>query len=235
MSDTLARLHGLQTLDTGLQQRRQWIAELDDGAKARRKLAEATASLEAQQAELHSLEATARRKELELQSADAERQQRSKRAYGGTVHDAKELSALEKKIAELKRRAGALEDELLALMDRIEAARRGVTEQEALVRKLTALARQLGQDYAETKAKFEGEISDLQRQRDELVPQLEPAALREYEALRTKLGGVAVATIEGTLCTSCRNFVPSAVIGQVRLGRELVKCENCRRILVLKP
>jgi predicted nucleic acid-binding Zn-ribbon protein len=53
--------------------------------------------------------------------------------------------------------------------------------------------------------------------------------------MRTKLGGVAVATIEGALCTSCRNFVPSAVIGRVRAGRELVKCENCRRILVIKP
>lgn len=233
MSDLLARLCELQKLDTGLQERTQWIADLDDGSRARAKLAQAQAALDAGQEALRQLEATYRRKELELQSADAERQEKAKRAYGGTVGDAKELAALERKIAELKRRGGALEDELLTLMDQIETARENVAKREALVAKLTSLAKQLAADYAETRSRFEAEMASLLQRREAVTPEVEAGALREYEAMRAKLGGVAVAAIEGDLCTSCRNIVPSAMISRVKAGRELVKCQNCRRILCM--
>ncbi len=233
MSDLLARLCELQKLDTGLQQRSRWIADLDDGRRARVRLAQAQAALDRGQETLSGLEATYRRKELELQSADAERQEKAKKAYGGTVGDVKELAALEKKIAELKRRGGALEDELLALMDQVETAREEVAKGEALVTKLTSLAKQIAAEYAETRGKFEAEMETLRQQREALVPEIEAGALREYEAMRAKLDGVAVAAIEGDLCTSCRNVVPSAIISRVRMGRELVKCQNCRRILCL--
>ncbi len=233
MSELLPRLWELQQLDTGLRQRAEWIANLDDGSKARARLAEAQAALDAARENLSQLEATYRRKELDLQSADAEREQKAKKAYGGTVGDAKELSALEKKIAELKRRSSALEDELLALMDQIEAAREDVAKREALVTKLSNLAKQLAAEYTKDRARFEDEMEALRQQREAVLPQIDPVALREYEAMRAKLDGVAVAAVDGDLCTSCRNVVPSAMIARVKAGRELVKCQNCRRILYI--
>lgn len=235
MSELLARLWELQQLDTGLRQRSEWIANLDDGSKARAKLAEAQAALDKARESLGQLEATYRRKEMDLQSTDAERQEKAKKAYGGTVADAKELSALEKKIAELKRRSSTLEDELLALMDQIEAAREDVAKREALVTKLGNLAQQLATEYATDRARFEAEMESLRQQREAVVSQVEPAALREYEAMRAKLDGVAVAAVDGDLCTSCRNVVPPAMINRVKDGRELVKCQNCRRILYMGP
>lgn len=235
MTQLLNQLWQLQTIDSGLQRRQQAIAELDDGARAVRKLREAQAQGQALEAELRDLEATYRNKELELKSTEAERQDKSKRAYGGSVADTKELAALERKIEELKRRAGALEDDLLTLMESLEAKRELVAKSQALVKKLTTLARQIRKEYQETRAHLESEMAALQAERDALAPQLDPGQLREYDALRAKLGGLAVAKVEQEVCQGCRTVVPSALISRARGGRELVKCQDCRRILYVEP
>ena len=51
------------------------------------------------------------------------------------------------------------------------------------------------------------------------------------EAMRAKLEGVAVAGIDGNMCTACRNVLPQSAISAVKLGKVIVKCQNCRRML----
>lgn len=233
MSELMAQLRDLQKLDSALQQRRQWIAELDDGRKSRRKFSEAVRAYEACKQALEELEATARRKDLDLKSAEAERQEKSKKAYGGTIADGKELAALERKIEELKRRAGGLEEELLKLMEQVEAARTAAEEARTLARKLKAHTQAVERDYAEVKGKFDGEMAELQVQREALAAQVDGNALREYDALRAKMEGLAVAEIQGDVCAGCRNVVPGSLVSRVKMGREIVKCQNCRRILCL--
>jgi len=229
--ELLTQLWELQQLDSELQRCSQAIAELDDGSKAVRKLREAQAQLSAQETELRDWETSYRNKELELKSAEAERRDRSQRAYGGTIADSKELAALERKIEELKRRASVLEDELLVLMEKIEARREEVSKSQALTRKLTVLAKQIRKEYQEARGNLEARMAELRTQREALAPQIAPAQLAEYETLRAKLGGLAVAKVEQEICQGCRTVVPAALLSRVRAGRELVRCQDCRRIL----
>jgi len=231
MTGQLGLLRDLQRVDSGIQQRQQWISELDDGTKAKRKLVQARKELEAAEEQLKELESTYRAKELELRGADAERKERSARAYGGTIADSRELAALERKIEELKRRAGVLEDDLLGLMERIEALRVEVGQKQALAKKLLHHARLLDRDYKEARARLDGEIAALNEERTALVPTIQAPFLQEYEALRAKLGGVAIATVQGNLCSACRNSISISMVGRVNAGRETIRCENCRRIL----
>jgi uncharacterized protein len=231
MKEQLARLYDLQVIDSDLAQHRAWIADLDDGTKTGQKLAAAQGDFDAKSKRLRDLEATNRAKELELKSADEDRTARAKRAYSGSVADAKELSALERKIEELDRKRDHLADDLLTLMEQIETAREEAAKAERLVKLTQGVCDQTRKDYAEARAKLEGEMKQSLAKRQELAPQIDPNLLKEYDALRAKLDGVAVAGVDGNLCKACKNVVPQSSLSQMKVGKVLVKCDNCRRIL----
>ncbi|MCE5239096.1 hypothetical protein LLH23_11440 [bacterium] len=231
MQEQMTQLYELQQVDSAIAQHRTWIAGLDDGGKSGRNLAAAQQELEKLQQRLNALEAENRKKELELKSAEQERKDKMGKAYGGTVADAKELGALERKIEELNRRRDRLETDILGLMDEIETTRAQVAKQEKVVAQGQAVHDKIVGDYQEARGKLEGEIKALTAKRAELTPQITPPMLQEYESMRSKLEGVAVAGIEGNMCMACRNVLPQSAISTVKLGKVIVKCQNCRRML----
>ncbi len=231
MQEQMTQLYELQKVDNAIAQHRTWIAGLDDGGKSGRNLAAAQQELEKLQQRLNALEADNRKKELELKSAEQERKDKMGKAYGGTVADAKELGALERKIEELNRRRDRLETDILGLMDEIETTRAQVAKQEKVVAQGQAVHDKIVGDYQEARGKLEGEIKALTAKRAELTPQITPPMLQEYESMRSKLEGVAVAGIEGNMCMACRNVLPQSAISTVKLGKVIVKCQNCRRML----
>lgn len=231
MKEQLARLYELQQIDSNLARHKAWITDLDDGTKVGRQLAAAQADLEDKKERLHDLEATNRAKELELKSADEDRATKSKKAFGGGVGDAKELSALERKIGEIDRKRSHLEDDLLGLMEQIEALREQIAKQGRTVAAGQKVYDQTKADYTAARAKLEGEMRSEIARRQELVPQIDAALLKEYDALRAKLEGVAVSGVDGNLCQSCRNVLPQSTLTQLKLGKMVVRCQNCRRIL----
>lgn len=231
MQEKMARLYELQQLDSGIAQHRTWISTLDDGSKSGRSLAAATGQLDALQKRLTQLETDNRNKELELKSADQDRKDRMAKAYGGTVGDAKELAALERKIEELNRKRDKLETEILELMDEIETVCGQVAQQEKVVAQGQALHDKIVGDYRQARGKLEGEIKKLTARRAELVAEIDPDLLREYEAMRGKLEGVAVAGIEGNMCKACRNVLPQSALAMVKQGKMIVRCQNCKRML----
>ena len=230
MKEQLARLYALQQIDSDLARHKGWIADLDDGTKVGRQLAAAEAELEDKRKRLHDTEATNRAKELELKSADEDRKTKAKKAYGGGG-DAKELAALERKLEELDRKRSRLEDDLLGLMEQIEALREQVAKQEKVVAAGQKIYDQTKADYTAARAKLEGEMRAALAKRQELIPQIDAALLKEYDALRAKLDGVAVSGVDGNLCQTCRNVLPQSILTQLRMGKMIVKCQNCRRIL----
>jgi uncharacterized protein len=231
MQEQMKQLYELQQADSGIAQHRIWIAGLDDGGKSGRSLERANQELATLRQRLHELEAANRQKELELKSADGERKEKMGKAYGGTIGDAKELSALERKIEELNRKRDKLEDDILKLMDEIEATQADVARQEKIVAQGQAIHDKIVGDYNEGRAKLEGEIKQLAAKRAEIAPNIEPAMLQEYESMRAKLDGVAVAGIEGNMCTACRTVLPQSALTTLKMGKVVVKCQNCRRML----
>lgn len=231
MKEQLDLLYQLQTLDSEIARLRQAIADLDDGTRARRKYQAAKQEWEAKAAEVSQLETASRDRDLELKSTDADLKAKSGRAYGGTVADTKELASLERKIEELTRRRDRLETEILTLMEQLEAGRKMAAEMEEKALKLKTLWRKLVRAFEAARDKIEGDIAGIAAQREETAAKLQPGLLAEYEALRGKLEGVAVAGIEGNMCTACRTVLPTVCLSGAKQAKTLVKCQNCKRIL----
>jgi len=227
------RLFELQMIDSGIDERQVVLAEVDDGSDALAALEQARAELKTLQAELHEKQARQRKLELDLEIVLADRKERSDRAYGGTVSDLKELTALEQKIGELDRNADRHEDMILALLEEIEAVEGAIAEQQARVDRLYAEHQRIAGHYEQTTAQARAEIAELQERREALVAEIEPGLLSQYEQLRARFDGIGVAALRGGTCSVCNVAVPRAQHAVIGRGTMVVRCDSCRRILVV--
>ncbi len=226
-------LYELQKIDSGIDQRRTLLAETDDGSGAKAELEAAQAELERLREELGQKQARQRKLQLDLETIEAERDEKTSRAYGGTVSDPKELTALDQKIGELSRNVERHEDMILELLDEIDTVEGQVQAQEEDVRRLRESYESVTENYRRTTSRAREEIGDLQRRREEIVPALNDGLVTEYEHLRERLGGVAVAAMRDGRCDVCNVAVPRAQQLAVQRAAAIVKCESCRRILVV--
>ncbi len=230
--EDFARLYELQMVDRAIAQRRKVIEEIDDGSAAAAQLAADEEKLEELEEQLRQKESRMRKLELDLEGVEAEKQEKTDRAYGGTVSDPKELSALEKKIAELERNIHRHEDMMLELLEEIEELEAQVMAQRQKVEGLRAKHEKIVKNFEETTVQANEEIEEFEKRREELVEALPAQLLSPYESLRPREDGVAVSVLRNGTCAECNVAVPRTRWPMVERGTSIVKCENCRRILV---
>lgn len=231
MREQLDRLYELQQIDNTIDDATKRLAGLDDGSAGAEHLQQARAELATLERALKEKTAEQWSKEAELEATEQERSQKWSQAYGGTISDPKELSALEKKIAELQRRKDKLEDLLLDIYDAVEQQTVQVEAQRADVARLESELADIESEFRTRSAELKEVIADAQKRRAEVVAQLEPSILGDYESIRKRVGGRAVAVVTDAMCGGCRTSISVMFCDELHRARKVVKCESCRRIL----
>ncbi|MFW5869083.1 MAG: zinc ribbon domain-containing protein [Armatimonadota bacterium] len=227
------RLLELQHADSEIAKRRTIMAEVDDGSSMAEQIARDEEQLAELEEQLRQKQSRRRKLELDLEGIEEERQEKHDRAYGGTVSDPKELTALEQKIDELDRNAGRHEDMILELLEEIDQLEGRVKAQREKVEAGQAEYERTVQNYEETTGTARAEIDELTQRREELAEQLPPQLLSPYERLREREDGIAVAALIDGTCAECNMAIPRARTPMVERGASVGKCEHCRRILVM--
>ena len=233
MKEQLVLLHSLQQTDSQITADQAELAGLDDGTvlapqleHGEGELAERHEKLAATQAQLHD-------QQLQLQGTEDDRQRKWNQAYGGMVSDSRELSALEQKIGELDRRKDKLEEDIIMLLDDVENMQAGAAEKRTEVERLSANLARTREDFAQRSAQLKAELARLSRQREELIERIDSSLLAEYDRIRERTSDLAVAVVEGKTCSACHTAVAGSLVAELEAPRRVVKCESCRRILVL--
>ena len=231
MREQLDRLYELQQIDTMIDDATHRLAELDDGSALAEQLRSEQAQMGEAEAALKAKTAEQWSKEAELEATEQERTEKWAQAYGGRISDPKELAALEKKIAELQRREDKLEDLLLEIYDVVEQQTVQVEARRAAVATRADELAQVQAEFRERSAELKEGIVHAQERRESIVAQLEPPLLADYESIRQKTGGLAVAVVSDHVCSGCRTSISVMFCDELRKARRVVRCENCRRIL----
>ena len=233
MKEQLLLLYRLQETDSQTQADQTEVAGLDDGGRLATELEGEEAVLDELQQKLASTEAELHNKQLELQGTEDERKRKWDQAYGGRVSAPRELTALEQKIEELDRRTDRLEEEIIMLLDDVETLQAQVTEKQAEVDKMSSRLDEVRTYFAQRSAALAADLAGLTQQRTELAGQIGSGLLAEYERLRQRIGDIAVAVVEKHACRACHTAVADSLLRELRDPSRVVKCESCRRILVL--
>lgn len=223
-------LYQLQQIDTEFQTKRQRLAEVLRAQKetaellaAREKAATAVANLRRWQTQHKNLT-------LELEGVNDKAKRSEQRLYSGSVKNPKELTDLEHEIAALSRRRQVLEDEILETMIMLEEAE---THNEAAASALgdeTARWEKSQASLKHEQNELALRLNALNEQRKQYPPRITPELLAEYEQLRQKKGGLAVAGLQQNMCLRCRITVSAKKAREAQEG-QLVYCGGCGRLL----
>jgi predicted nucleic acid-binding Zn-ribbon protein len=231
------RLLDVQALDARIDQlahRRATLPEhaaLQDLEKALAELADNLVAAETEQSDV-SRELSKAEGDVEQVRARAARDQQ--RLDAGQVGSPKELEGLQHEIATLGRRQTDLEDVVLEIMERLESAQSRDAELSTQRDEAQAKATELTASRDTTTAEIDADVSGLQIQRDTQASGLDTELLALYEKIRGQQAGIGAAELRQRRCTGCRLELNNVEIAQLRSADEdeVMRCEECRRILV---
>ena len=153
------------------------------------------------------------------------------RLYSGRVSNPKELSGLQEEVASLKRRREKKEEDLIEAMVAVEEAEAGLADAHAILTQVGETWRAGQGNLVDEQAGLQARLEQLADRRTSLVVAIGPEDLATYERLRQRKGGRAVVIIANSICQGCRMSPPSSQLQQAQMGRDLVFCNNCGRIL----
>ncbi|NCX35926.1 MAG: hypothetical protein EB044_02740 [Actinobacteria bacterium] len=146
----------------------------------------------------------------------------------------KDLEKIQHELGSLAKRRTELEEVELEIMVRIEGV-------DSRVKVLEGQCRALEEQSNELKLKRDAEISELEsikkntsESRSKLASIIDSELLALYEKIRVNSDGVGAAKLEANQCLGCHLTMNSAELVRVKSlpDDEIVRCEECRRILI---
>ncbi|HSS68699.1 MAG TPA: C4-type zinc ribbon domain-containing protein [Nocardioidaceae bacterium] len=186
------------------------------------------------QTEVEDLSREQRKADADVEQVKSRRTRDRERVEGGLVSDPKQLQAIQHEIETLDRRISDLEDEELAVMERLEEAQGNL---DRLVAELAAVESE-GGDALKARDAATADISsreeDARAERGLIAADIPGDLLALYERLRGQLGGVGVGALRHGRCGGCQLAVGSADLARIGAAPddEVIRCEECDRILV---
>ena len=230
------RLLDLQAHDAALarlEHRRRTLPELAVIADADTRLAALRADVVRAETEVGDLDRELRRLEDDVDQVRRRAERDQQRMLSGAV-PAKELESLQHEVETLTRRQSDLEDTELEVMERREDAEARAREVRAEVEKVTATRSEAEQARDKAFAEIEAEAAADTEARAALADGLPADMMVLYEKVRAASGGVGAAMLRQRRCEGCRLELMGAELraAQAAPPDEVLRCENCRRILV---
>jgi predicted nucleic acid-binding Zn-ribbon protein len=162
----------------------------------------------------------------------AERDQQ--RLDAGQVSSPRELENLQSEIASLGKRRSDLEDVVLEVMERRDAAQGSIglytSELDEAVAGLNSAVARRDAQFGE----IDTEVAATTAARAAVVPDVSDELLALYEKIRATSGGVGAAALHRGRCEGCHLSLGPADLGRLRSAApdSVERCEECRRILV---
>ena len=194
-------------------------------------LRDSLASLEAEDGDLKRAQGKA---ESDVDQVRSRVERDRQRLDAGQVSSPRELENLQSEIVSLTRRQSDLEEIVLEVMERRETA-------EQSHRAATAERAQLATGLADASQRRDAALGELAEQAAKAGSKRAEVAAREpaellalYDRLRAQYDGVGAAALRRGRCEGCHLSLNTVDINTIRAAPpdEVLRCEECRRILV---
>jgi hypothetical protein len=233
MEEKLSLLIQLQEIDGTIRSRRE----------EKKKLPELLAALE-RKSEEHKAELGRVRELLETAQKDKRDRDRDLEEGAGKVEKLKartpdiktnkEYTALLKEIETAEQENKAIEDDILKLMERIDAAAGEIRTAESRSVQETAAIEAERKQIEESMARLDGELAADEQVRADIAARVDTALLSQYQQRYASLNGKVVVEARGESCSGCFMSIPPQIFVNVKKNTEIITCPNCHRILYFK-
>jgi predicted nucleic acid-binding Zn-ribbon protein len=234
--DAQRRLLDLQAIDTALAQlahRRRTLPEHAELDKLARELSAVQDEQVRAQVAVDDLDRDIARLEKDVDQVRSRKDKDQARLDSGRG-PARELEALQHELVSLNRRQNELEDAELELMEQREQAQTTADEVAQRLGALRARREEAERRRDEVLAQLAKDEEFRNSGRVPLVADLPADLVALYDRIRESSGGIGAALLRGGRCEGCRLELSGATRARVRAAEpdEVVRCDECRRILV---
>jgi hypothetical protein len=180
--------------------------------------------------------AEARKKELDEQVAGYAEQLKKSEAKRKAVKGQHEYTALLTEVDHAQREIRTREDELLQVEESLGLAKADETAlAETSGEEESGYEEQMAEWRAE-QARLTAEIEEAEKAAAELRATVDKRLLGVFDRIAKMRSGVAVARVamvanQTAACSSCNVRLRPQLLSDLRLSREILQCESCKRIL----
>jgi uncharacterized protein len=237
--ETQLRLLELADLDaelTRLGNRRRALPEVAEVERMDARDAELRDAIVAAQTSEKDLAREQAKAEADVEQVRNRAARDRERLDAGQVSSPRELESLQSEITSLVHRQAELEDIELEVMERREATQKTAES-------LTAEREELAATRETVVARRDEQLGDLgvqydqaESKRAEVAAQIPDDLTALYERMRAQ-HGVGAAALRGGRCEGCHLTLNTVDLNRIRAAPddEVLRCEECRRILVRTP
>ena len=226
----------LQRIDSAISQANHRLKALPEHQQLvaiQAKLVAGAAELETAEAELADVAIDLRRSEVEVEQV-ADRMTKDEARLSGGQASPKELEQLQHELGTLAKRKSELEDGELEIMIRHDGAKQKVETLKSDEDGLKKLELELNIRLENAKTEIDREIALKKSERTLLVPKIDTALTELYEKVKASGSGIGAALLIGNTCDGCRLAINAVEMERIKSldSEEVLRCEECRRILV---
>jgi uncharacterized protein len=230
------RLLEVQTLDTRLAQlahRRRTLAERAELANLEQEAMHLRDRITAAETEVSDLHRDQLKADADVEAVRV-RADRDRERLNSGAGSPKDLENLQHELESLARRQSELEDVELEIMQRLEDARGALSALEADRLENDARQASVSSVIAQAETEIDAESADLTRARSALAEDVDEVLRTLYEKIRADQSGVGAAALHRGQCGGCRITINQTELARIQVAAadEVVRCEECRRILV---
>ncbi|MEP6603664.1 MAG: C4-type zinc ribbon domain-containing protein [Spartobacteria bacterium] len=220
-----------------LQDRQQKIRQIENEIKTLplqrsnldAQLAASVAGVEALKQRSQQIEVS--RKSLELDVGTRQQTIAKLRTQQYETRKNDEFQAMGNEIERYTKEISGIEDQELELMDQTDKIKIELdAEQKKSATTKDSISRQVVDLDEKTKV-LDGRLQELKKERSDIAAKIDEDVLERFERLFESKGDAAVVAIEHGICTGCHMKVTPATAMHAKVGREIVSCEQCGRIL----
>jgi len=226
----------LQLIDTAISHLKIKLANLPEREQItaiHTRLENTAVELAVVETELADVAIDLRRIEVDVEQV-ADRIKKDESRLSSGAGSPKELEQLQHELGTLAKRKSELEDGELEVMLKHDAVKARVDELQNDQVGLKQLELELNIRLENATTEIQGEIGVQQAERGQLAPKIEATLVELYEKVRTSNDGVGAALLVGNKCEGCHLSINAIEIERIKSlpADEIIRCEECRRILV---
>ena len=226
----------MQSLDNEIMQantKLKSLPEIEQLLHIDKRITTATDELAVVKSEADQIALELRRGEVDVETVtDRIKKDEARLASGNATP--KELEQLQHEVGTLKKRQESLEEIELEIMIRSDAITSRSNTLTTDLASLQTLKDEISGRLKTATDEINKVIADKNTARNLVANQIEKPLLELYEKIRAASSGVAAAALVGNKCNGCNLAINAVEMERIKsLSKdELLRCEECRRILV---
>lgn len=143
----------------------------------------------------------------------------------------KEFQAMQKEIDETKKEVAGKEENILTLMESIEAAESELGTLDKDLQSRKAVMDAARNEAEKERSHLQGKLDRLEALQEKIREKLETDLLKRSDFLMQRQAGIAVAAVENGVCQVCHMNIPPQKFIELQRDQDILQCPHCHRFI----